>query len=132
MLKSELVEVIVKEDAVNNSQTKEIDLIKRKLDKVKIRIKHLEEKNGLLEHHNQMIDTNNNQLTRRNMILLKKISNTDEQIEWAFVYAKRVHLNARQVGRELHRYQQSMAKTDAFLRNIGNSGFAFSLVNDDE
>ena len=81
MLESELVEVIVKEDAVNNSQTKEIDLIKRKLDKVKIRIKHLEEKNGLLEHHNQMIDTNNNQLTRRNMILLKKISNTDEQIE---------------------------------------------------
>jgi hypothetical protein len=29
MLKSELVEVTVKEDAVNNSQTKEIDLIKR-------------------------------------------------------------------------------------------------------
>jgi hypothetical protein len=81
MLKSELVEVTVKEDAVNNSQTKEIDLIKRKLNKVKIRIKHLEEKNGLLEHHNQMIDTNNNQLTRRNMILSKKISNTDEQIE---------------------------------------------------
>jgi hypothetical protein len=81
MLKSELVEVTVKEDAVNNSQTKEIDLIKRKLNKVKIRIKLLEEKNGLLEHHNQMIDTNNNQLTRRNMILSKKISNTDEQIE---------------------------------------------------
>jgi hypothetical protein len=52
MLESELAEVTVKEDGANNSQTKEIDLIKRKFDKVKIRIKHLEEKNGLLEHYN--------------------------------------------------------------------------------
>jgi len=43
MLESELAEVTVKEDDANNSQTKEIDLIKRKFDKVKIRIKHLEE-----------------------------------------------------------------------------------------
>jgi hypothetical protein len=101
--------------------------LKRKLNKEKIKTKHLEEKNGLLEHHNQMIDTNNNQLNRSKMLLLEKISNMDEHIERASVYARRICLNTRQVGRDLHRYQQSIAEIGAFLIDIGNIGFASPL-----
>ena len=56
----------------------------------------------------------------------------DEQIEQASVYARRICLNTWQMGRDLHRYQQNIAETDAFLRDIGNKGFAFPPVNDDE
>jgi hypothetical protein len=107
--------------------------LKRKLNKEKIKTKHLEEKNGLLEHHNQMIDTNNNQLNRSKMLLLEKISNMDEHIERASVYARRICLNTRQVGRDLHRYQQSITETHAFLKDTGNKGFAFPpVLLDDE
>ena len=65
------------------------------------------------------------------MILLEKISNTNEQIERASIYVRKVRFNARQVGRDFHRYQQSIAETD-FLRDIGNKGFNFPPVNNDE
>jgi hypothetical protein len=44
MLESELAKAKAKEKAVKNFKTEEIDLLKRKLDKEKIRIKHLKEK----------------------------------------------------------------------------------------
>jgi hypothetical protein len=81
----------------------------------------------MLEHHNQMIDTKNNQLNSSNMLLLEKMSNMDEHIDWAFIHAQRIHLNAQQVGIDLHRYQQSIAETGAFLRNMGNKGFVSPL-----
>jgi hypothetical protein len=59
MFEGELAKARTRGNVVNNSQIEEINLIKRKLDKAKIKIKQLEEKNGLLEHHDQMIDTNN-------------------------------------------------------------------------
>lgn len=46
---------------VFNNQRTEINLLEKKLDKEKAKVKYLEEKNGLLEWHNHMIDTNNNQ-----------------------------------------------------------------------
>jgi predicted transcriptional regulator len=51
MLESELAKATTRGNVVKNSQIEEINLIKRKLDKAKIKIKHLEEKDGLLEHH---------------------------------------------------------------------------------
>jgi hypothetical protein len=39
---------------------------------------------------------------------------------------------SRQVRRNLHQYQQSIAKTYVFLRDIENKDFAFLLINDDE
>jgi len=59
MLEGELAKARTRGNVIKNSQIEEINLIKRKLDKAKIKIKQLEEKNGLLEHHDQMIDTNN-------------------------------------------------------------------------
>jgi hypothetical protein len=44
MLESELAKAKAKEKVVKNFKTEEIDLLKRKLDKEKIRIKHLKEK----------------------------------------------------------------------------------------
>jgi hypothetical protein len=81
MLESELAEEKAKEKVVGNSKIDKKNLLKRELDNEKIRAKHLEEKNGLLEHHNQMIDTKNNQLDRSNMLLLEKMSNMDEHID---------------------------------------------------
>jgi len=81
MLESELAEEKAKEKVVGNSKIDKKNLLKRELDNEKIRAKHLEEKNGLLEHYNQMIDTKNNQLDRSNMLLLEKMSNMDEHID---------------------------------------------------
>jgi hypothetical protein len=33
---------------------------------------------------------------------------------------------------DVYQYQQSMTKTDAFLRDIENKGFAFLIVNNDD
>jgi hypothetical protein len=33
---------------------------------------------------------------------------------------------------DVHRYQQSMAKTNVFFRDIENKGFAFLPINDDD
>jgi hypothetical protein len=78
-----------------------------------------------------MIDTNNNKPNRNNMFLLENMRNIDEQIYWASVYAQRIRHNVQQVGRDVQLYQQSMAETDVFLRDIENKGFAFLPVNDD-
>jgi hypothetical protein len=86
MLKSKLAEAKAKGKVVKNFKIDEINLLKRELNNEKIRAKHLEEKNGLLEHHNQMIDTNNNQLNRSSMLLSEKMSNMDEQIDRASIY----------------------------------------------
>jgi hypothetical protein len=40
-----------------------------------------------------MIDTNNNQLNMNNMLVLEKMKNMDEQIDWA--YARRIRHNAQ-------------------------------------
>jgi hypothetical protein len=79
-----------------------------------------------------MIDTNNNKPNRNNMFLLENMRNIDEQIYWASVYAQRIRHNVQQVGRDVQLYQQSMAETDVFLRDIENKGFAFLPVNDDD
>jgi hypothetical protein len=79
-----------------------------------------------------MIDTNNNKPNRNNMFLLENMRNIDEQIYWASVYAQRIRHNVQQVGRDVQLYQQSMAETDAFLRDIENKGFVFLPVNDDD
>jgi len=34
--------------------------------------------------------------------------------------------------KDVYQYQQSMTKTDAFLRDIENKGFAFLIVNNDD
>jgi hypothetical protein len=79
-----------------------------------------------------MIDTNNNKPNRNNMFLLENMRNIDEQIYWASVYAQRIRHNVQQVGRDVQLYQQNMAETDAFLRDIENKGFVFIPVNDDD
>jgi hypothetical protein len=42
-----------------------------------------------------MIDTNNNQLNMNNMLVLEKMKNMDEQIDWASIYARRIRHNAQ-------------------------------------
>jgi len=63
-----------------DNKRNEINVLDKKLDKEKAKVKNLEEKNGLLKCHNQIIDTNNNQLNR-NMLLLENMRNIDEQID---------------------------------------------------
>jgi hypothetical protein len=138
MLECELSEAKAKGKVVRvfkidlDNKINKINMLEKKLNKEKAKAKHLEEKNELLKYHNQMIDTNNNQLNMNNMLLLKKMRNRDEQIDQGSIYARRIHHNTWQVGRNIHRYQQSMAETDVFLRDIENKGFAFLHVNDDD
>ena len=63
-----------------------------------------------------MIDNNNNnnQLNSSSMLLSEKMNKMYEQINRASIYVRRIRLNARQVGRDLHRYQQSITKIDVF------------------
>jgi hypothetical protein len=56
----------------------------------------------------------------------------DKQIDWASIHVRRIHHNARQVGKDVHWYQQNMAGTDAFFKNIENKGFAFLPVYGDD
>ena len=66
------------------------------------------------------------------MFLLEKMRNMDEQIDRASIYTWRIHHNAQKIGRDVHRFQQSMAETDSFLRDIENKVFAFLPINNDD
>jgi aspartate carbamoyltransferase regulatory subunit len=121
MLESELAKAKAKIKVIGvfkidlDNKKYEMNMIDKKLNKEKANAKYLEKKNGLLKCHNQMINTNNNQLNRNNMLLLENMRNMDEQIDRVSVYAQRICHNARYVGRDAYRYQQSMAKTDVFF-----------------
>jgi len=71
------------------------------------------------------IDANNITLNRTNMLLIEKITKTDEQMDEAAAHAWIIRINVRNVGGDSIRYRWSLAKTDAFLRKIENHDFAF-------
>ena len=110
-------ELVIKED--------EIRTLKTKLDKEREKMKHMDEKLALIEKHKDQIDANNTSLNRTNMLLIEKLSKMDEQMDEAAAHARVIRINARNVGRDIIRYQRNLAETDAFLESIENRGFAF-------
>jgi hypothetical protein len=59
------------------------------------------------------------------MLLIKKMTKMDEQIDEAVGHAQIVRANAQKVGGDIFCYRQSLAENDAFLGKIENHGFAF-------
>jgi hypothetical protein len=59
------------------------------------------------------------------MLLIEKMTKTDEQMDEAAAHARIIRINARNVGGDIIRYRRSLAKIDAFLGKIENRDFAF-------
>jgi hypothetical protein len=96
-----------------------------KLDKEREKVKYLDEKQAAMEKHKDQIDANNAALNRTNMLLIKKMTKIDEQMDEAAAHARIIRTNTRNVGGDIIRYRRSLAETDAFLEKIENRGFAF-------
>jgi len=119
-------EEVVKADLATKKN--EIRMLKAKLDREREKVKQLTEKLEASEKHKEQIDTNNNTLNRNNMLLMEKMAKVDEQMDEAAIHARIIRANARRVGRDIFRYRQSLAETDAFLEKIENRGLAFLPV----
>jgi chromosome segregation ATPase len=103
----------------------EIKVMRIKLDKEREKVKYLDEKLATMEKHKDQIDANNAALNRTNMLLIEKMTKTDEQMDEAAAHARTIRINARNVGGDIIRYRRSLAETDAFLGKIENRGCAF-------
>jgi len=80
---------------------------------------------GRVKKHKDQIDANNTALNRTNMLLIEKMTETDEHMDETATHARIIRINARKVGRDIIRYRRSLAETDAFLGKIENRSFAF-------
>jgi hypothetical protein len=119
-------EEVVKADLATKKN--EIRMLKAKLDREREKVKQLTEKLEASEKHKEQIDTNNNTLNQNNMLLMEKMAKVDEQMDEAAIHVRIIRANARRVGRDIFRYRQSLAETDAFLEKIENRGLAFLPV----
>jgi NCAIR mutase (PurE)-related protein len=103
----------------------EIKVMRIKLDKEREKLKYVDEKLVAMEKHKDQIDANNTALNKTNMLLIEKMTKTDEQIDEAAAHARIIRIKARNVGGDIIRYRRSLAETNAFLGKIENRGFAF-------
>jgi hypothetical protein len=87
-------------------------------------VKYFNEKLAAMEKHKDQIDANNTALNRTNMLLIEKMTKTDEQMDEAAAHARIIRINTRNVGGDIIRYRRSLAETDAFLGKIENHDFA--------
>ena len=78
-----------------------------------------------MEKYKDQIDANNAALNKTNMLLIEKLTKTDEQMDEVAAHTRIIRINAWKVGRDIIRYRRSLAETDAFLGKIENHGFAF-------
>ena len=72
----------------------EIKFMRIKLDKEREKVKYLDEKLAAMEKHKDQIDANNAALNRTNMLLIEKMTKTDEQIDEAVAHARIIRINA--------------------------------------
>jgi hypothetical protein len=94
-------EVVEIELTVKNN---EIKVIRIKLDKEREKVKYLDEKLAVMEKHKDQIDANNTALNITNMLLIEKMTKTDEQMDEAAAHARIIRINARNVGGDIIRY----------------------------
>jgi hypothetical protein len=78
--KRKVFEVVEAELAVKKN---EIKVMRIKLDKERENMKYLDKKLGAMEKHKDQIDANNAALNRINMLLIEKMTKTDEQMDEA-------------------------------------------------
>jgi len=83
----------------------EIKVMRIKLDKEREKMKHSDEKLAIMEKHKDQIDANNAALNRTNMLLIKKMTKTNEQMDEVAAHARIIRINARNVGGDIIRYR---------------------------
>jgi chromosome segregation ATPase len=70
----------------------EIKVMRIKLDKEREKVKYLDEKLAAMEKHKDQIDANNAVLNRTNMLLIEKMTKTDEQMDKAAAHAQIIRI----------------------------------------
>jgi hypothetical protein len=113
----------------NNHKT-EVEALRFKLDKEKLKTVHLMESQKMIEQHNQTLDATNNFLSRNNLIHTERIRELQDQVGQAAAEAHLLRVEARQVGGDIIKYRRSLDNTDLFLKAIANRGSVFSPVID--
>ena len=134
-MKSQLIELEKEESKKKGVEVVEAELVAKrnelkvlriKLYKEREKVKYLDEKLETMEKHKDQIDANNVSLNKTNMLLLiKKMTKMDEQMDKEVVHARIVRTNAWNVGGDIIRYHRSLVETNAFLGKIENRSFAF-------
>jgi LmbE family N-acetylglucosaminyl deacetylase len=69
------------------------------------KVKYLDEKLAAMEKHKDQIDANNTTLNRTNMLLIEKMTKTDEQMDEVVAHARIIRINVRNVGGDSIRYR---------------------------
>jgi hypothetical protein len=113
----------------NNHKT-EVEALRFKLDKEKLKTVQLMESQKMIEQHNQTLDATNNFLSRNNLIHTERIRELQDQVGQAAAEAHLLRVEARQVGGDIIKYRRSLDNTDLFLKAIANRGSVFSPVID--
>jgi len=108
----------------------EVEALKSKLTREKLKTVQLIESRKMLEQHNQTLDTSNNFLSRNNLIHTERIKELQDQIDRAATEAHLLRVEARQVGGDIMKYRRSLDNTDLFLRAVANKGSALAPVLD--
>jgi hypothetical protein len=83
----------------------EIKVMRIKLDKEREKLKYVDEKLVAMEKHKDQIDANNTALNRTNMLLIEKMTKTNEQIDKAAAHARIIRIKAQNVGGDIIRYR---------------------------
>jgi DNA repair exonuclease SbcCD ATPase subunit len=84
---------VVKADLV--TMKNEIRVLRVKIDKEQEKVNHLSENLEASKKHKTQIDTNNNALKQSNMLLIKKMTKIDEQMDEVVGHAQIVRVNGR-------------------------------------
>jgi len=108
----------------------EVEALKSKLTREKLKMVQLIESRKMIEQHNQTLDTSNNFLSRNNLIHTERIKELQDQIDHAATKAHLLRVEARQVGGDIIKYRRSLDNTDLFLRAVANKGSALAPVLD--
>jgi len=113
-----------------NDHKTEVEALRSKLDKEKLKTVQLMESQKMIEQHNQTLDAANNFLSRNNLIHTERIRELQDQVDQAATEAHLLRVEARQVGGDIIKYQRSLDNTDLFLKAIANRGSVFSPIID--
>jgi sugar-specific transcriptional regulator TrmB len=128
------VEVLTKiheeKKAKLNDHKAEVEALRSKLDKEKLKTVQLIGNQKMIKQHNQTLDDANNFLSRNNLIHTERIRELQDQIDRAAAKAHLLRVEARQVGGDIMKYQRSMDNTDLFLKAIATRGSVFSPIID--
>lgn len=108
----------------------EVEALKSKLTRKKLKTVQLIESRKMLEQHNQTLDTSNNSLSRNNLIHTERIKELQDQIDRAATEAHLLRVEARHVGGDIMKYRRSLDNTNLFLKVVVNKGSALAPILD--